>query len=44
MFWESGTRIGCDIPALVVTDEGEEGIAYPMIHSVDYLFESGSPK
>lgn len=44
LFWETGTQIGSHMPASVVTDEGEEGSAYPMDHGADNVFESESAK
>ena len=34
LFGENGTQIGSHIPASVVTDEDDEGSAYPMNHAV----------
>ncbi len=44
LFWETGTQIGSPFPASGVTDEDKAGSGYPMNHSVDYVFESGSAK
>jgi hypothetical protein len=43
-FWESATPIGSDMPSLVVLDEREAGMVYPMTREVDDVCEGGSAK